>query len=172
MDVEKFHKHKRNPDGLQNTCKKCHREYVNDYQARKRAEDPEGWAATQRERVAAANAKIAEWVKKNPELARLYRRARTHGLTNERMQELYDRAGGKCEICGDEVEDRKMHVDHCHTTGDVRGMLCQHCNTGLGKFRDSVQNLQNAIRYLSNTTKHFKRDRKRYHHRNTLKDTK
>ena len=43
---------------------------------------------------------------------------------------------------------RLLAVDHCHTTGDIRGLLCTHCNSGLGWFRDDEAYLQKAIDYL------------------------
>jgi hypothetical protein len=52
--------------------------------------------------------------------------------------------GGKCLLC-DKPADV---VDHCHTTGAVRGLLCGSCNRGLGDFGENVQALKNAIRYL------------------------
>ena len=48
----------------------------------------------------------------------------------------------------DEVKGR-LHVDHCHDTGVVRGLLCSHCNTALGKFQDSPELLTAAIRYIA-----------------------
>lgn len=57
----------------------------------------------------------------------------------------------KCAICAcDETEAYKslLFVDHCHTTKKIRGLLCHHCNTALGKFRDSPDILSSAIRYL------------------------
>lgn len=41
-----------------------------------------------------------------------------------------------------------VHVDHCHTTNDIRGLLCRHCNLLLGHAKDRVVVLQAAIRYL------------------------
>lgn len=61
---------------------------------------------------------------------------------------------GKCKICGREIllfgesKHRTAHVDHDHSTGKVRGLLCQECNTGFGKFRDNTEYLANAIKYL------------------------
>jgi hypothetical protein len=57
----------------------------------------------------------------------------------------------KCAICAcDETEAFKslLFVDHCHTTKKIRGLLCHHCNTALGKFRDSSEILAKAIQYL------------------------
>lgn len=57
----------------------------------------------------------------------------------------------KCAICDcDETEAFKglLFVDHCHTTKKIRGLLCHHCNTALGKFRDSPKILAKAIQYL------------------------
>jgi len=53
---------------------------------------------------------------------------------------------GCCKICG---KDGYLYVDHCHAGGHVRGLLCPQCNSGLGMFKDSVENLSAAIRYLS-----------------------
>ena len=57
---------------------------------------------------------------------------------------MYD---GHCHICCSPVE-RDCHIDHCHDTGKVRGLLCATCNKGLGLFKDSVPNLKAAINYL------------------------
>jgi hypothetical protein len=54
---------------------------------------------------------------------------------------------GLCNICL--VQLKKVHVDHCHVSGRVRGLLCVSCNNGLARFRDSVEILNAAIRYLS-----------------------
>jgi hypothetical protein len=55
---------------------------------------------------------------------------------------------GACAICGE--TGKPLNVDHCHTTGVVRGLLCTKCNTALGKFGDDVKLLQKAIEYLKN----------------------
>ena len=57
-------------------------------------------------------------------------------------------ADGKCMICGDSQTGRKLAIDHCHQTGKMRGVLCHHCNVGLGHFRDNPDLLLAAINYL------------------------
>lgn len=55
----------------------------------------------------------------------------------------------KCDICGCKPNAIKRHnIDHCHKTGSVRGLLCDSCNTGIGKFKDDTSLLANAIKYL------------------------
>jgi hypothetical protein len=60
----------------------------------------------------------------------------------ERLLELQD---GKCAIC---TKVTKLHVDHCHTTSVVRGLLCSSCNTAIGHFGESEEILTSAINYL------------------------
>jgi hypothetical protein len=59
--------------------------------------------------------------------------------------------GGSCKICKTHESNlkRKLFVDHCHTTGSVRGLLCQSCNTMIGNAKDNILVLQAAINYLS-----------------------
>jgi len=54
-----------------------------------------------------------------------------------------------CQLCG---ADTKLCLDHNHKTGEFRGWICTTCNSGLGKFGDSVERLQAAIDYLNETT--------------------
>jgi len=63
---------------------------------------------------------------------------------------LYDAQKGKCACCGihEEGFERKLHVDHDHKTGKIRGLLCTQCNPGLGYFQDSIERLEKAITYL------------------------
>lgn len=65
---------------------------------------------------------------------------------------------GLCKICSKELylfspkKSTTAHVDHDHKTGKVRGLLCQECNTGLGKFNDNVGLFYRAIEYLKNNS--------------------
>jgi hypothetical protein len=73
-----------------------------------------------------------------------------YGITSEKYWELFNKQGGLCACCGQshELFKRRLHVDHDHTTGQVRGLLCTECNPGLGYFQDSIERLEMAITYL------------------------
>lgn len=70
----------------------------------------------------------------------------TYGLSQPDFDVLVDRADDRCESCGDPTI--VMHIDHDHATGKVRGLLCQDCNLGIGRFRDSPERLRQAAAYL------------------------
>ena len=61
--------------------------------------------------------------------------------------------GGSCFICnaerGDKTRD-KLFVDHCHTSGEVRGLLCGRCNTAIGMLEDDPSLVTKALNYLIN----------------------
>lgn len=107
--------------GSSSYCRECRREYTN-----------------------AHNKK--HYQRKKPEYRARFVKWK-YGLSLEQYAELYTKQGGKCAICGIKSE-RALAVDHDHTTGAVRGLLCKGCNTGLGNFGDDVEKLRSAIRYL------------------------
>ena len=75
------------------------------------------------------------------------------GITLEQWDEIYERQGGVCWMCGHDGKGihkwNRLMVDHCHSTGEVRGLLCHHCNAGLGHFKDDPLLLQRAMDYLN-----------------------
>lgn len=77
-----------------------------------------------------------------------------YGLEPEQYSDFLEKQGWKCAICKTPIGLEKTgHVDHCHSTNKVRGILCFLCNTGLGKFKDNVEILEEAIRYLNGSRK-------------------
>lgn len=70
------------------------------------------------------------------------------GITSADYYEMLKEQKSVCAICGEKDENRNLHVDHDHETGEVRGLLCKQCNHGLGNFRDNKQYLNSAIEYL------------------------
>jgi len=71
-----------------------------------------------------------------------------YGLTPEDYDRLLRDQNGVCVICGRPPQRKRLHVDHDHETGVVRGLLCYRCNTGIGLFGDSVDRLLGAAHYL------------------------
>ena len=88
-----------------------------------------------------------EYRRKNREYVNARDAANIYGITVEQALELKRRKA--CDICGahPQREGWSHAIDHCHSSGEVRGVLCMQCNQGLGKFRDSPEPLQAAIMY-------------------------
>lgn len=111
----------------------------------------------------ANNAAAARYRERNPERAANTSRnthlKNTMGISLKIYEELLAAQRGVCAICGN-VETalgrggaiKPLAVDHCHTTGRVRGLLCYACNTMLGFSKDNVTVLQTAINYLHMAT--------------------
>lgn len=76
-------------------------------------------------------------------------------ISFEEYEQMLSKQDGKCAICNEKEtikqktgKVRSLSIDHCHTTGKVRGLLCTNCNGGLGFFKDNKKLLRNAIKYL------------------------
>ena len=80
---------------------------------------------------------------------KLYRLKRV-GLTETTYLELFASQDNKCAICDRNLEPftKDAHVDHCHVTGAVRGILCRGCNCGIGQLGDSYERVKRATDYL------------------------
>jgi hypothetical protein len=88
---------------------------------------------------------------KNREKIRGENLKRRYGISSVDFDAMLLRQDGKCAICGTSSpggRNNSFHVDHDHTTGIVRGLLCHHCNTAIGKFNDDPVILAKAILYL------------------------
>ena len=77
------------------------------------------------------------------------RRKSQFGITQEEYDAMREAQGYVCVICKKECRTgRNLAVDHDHTTGKIRGLLCQACNQGLGHFFDNTGFLERAVLYL------------------------
>lgn len=129
--LSKFGKKRRLPDGFNYRCKKCE----------------------------SANSMKRHYA--NPEKAAIKDRAqslrRNFGISVADYNVWMELQEGCCAICGAEEADsrgRRLHVDHCHSTGAVRGLLCGACNMGLGQFGDNAHRLASALDYLMQPAGH------------------
>jgi hypothetical protein len=75
------------------------------------------------------------------------RRCDKYGITVAQYDAMREAQENLCAICSGEM--KVACIDHCHSNGRVRGLLCMPCNTGLGFFRDNPENLAKAIAYLA-----------------------
>ena len=77
----------------------------------------------------------------------------TYGITTEDYDEMRESQGYACKLCGiNETESSGkglLHIDHCHRTGKVRGLLCSNCNTALGLLQDSPSLIIAAFNYIN-----------------------
>ena len=115
-------------DGLKYHCKRCAIEYTNN------------------------------WKRNNPVTRKLSNRKTKvklkYGATPETIRLMLEAQNFTCAVCPAPIsfsatsKKQKPHIDHCHDTGVVRGLLCLTCNTGLGMFQDSRQLLLAAMNYL------------------------
>jgi hypothetical protein len=134
-------------DGHRNDCKKCNLAA----KAARTALDPEA----NRERV-------KRWQRENPERLNEYRRRperqradreyhllRKYGITIKQYDAMLAAQNGVCAICDEpRPEERTLHVDHDHETGEIRGLLCFRCNQTLGSLQENYELFQKAADYL------------------------
>ncbi len=102
--------------------------------------------------------RLAKWEKKNRvQRTERQRRAnwsresvlRKYGLTQKDYDVLMERQDGVCAICSNPPpEGKRLHIDHCHQTGKVRGLLCIGCNWAIGHLGDNARGVIRAFVYL------------------------
>jgi hypothetical protein len=134
--LDDFHRDKRSRSGRTTYCKGCQVAKSRQWYA----DNPERAAAQTRLRV-----------QRNPDVYRDQNYRLKYGITLAEYDSLLELQGGVCKICK-HAEGRaataNLAVDHDHSTGEVRGLLCSNCNRALGLFEDSPELLQNAAAYL------------------------
>lgn len=140
-------------------CRKCNEvKPIDDFYLKKSATTVSGfhrkWSCK------ACDSSLArQWSKGNPDRARLNKWRSDlkvkYGINEEQWWEIFDKQGGCCAICEERETSRhssgtvfRMSVDHCHTTGKIRGILCNNCNRAVGLLKDNAQLLRKAADYL------------------------
>lgn len=120
--LEEFHANQRARDKVQTYCKLCQLEYNRANKHGKVSRD------------------------KNPEGGKNRRLKSRYGITLVEFNDLLIKQNHRCAIC--KCDGSNWHVDHCHESREVRGILCMTCNIGLGHFKDDTKLLDAAIEYL------------------------
>lgn len=98
--------------------------------------------------------KEKEWFNNNKEYLKWKAIEKNYGITKEQYIELFNKQNGVCAIC-EKVETvihnngnvRSLSIDHCHTTGKVRGLLCHTCNVAIGSFYHNPELIRKAALY-------------------------
>jgi len=130
LETSNFHKSSIRNDGLQLWCKEC----------------------------GLAHKKYAYHTTRKMPVRMLSRETqlRKYGLSIKDYDELLYSQDGKCDICkrvptkgGNQFVKNFLVIDHDHSNGKVRGLLCSECNLGISKFEENEQFLLNAIKYLN-----------------------
>ena len=158
----KFRRATREKDGLQHTCRACRDDA---YRNNLRERQPEGTkhcptcetpkdvaefntARNTADGLAAICRECVKWTS----------REKKYGITHSEFDRMLVGQGGRCAIClTDSPHTDAKHpdgwcVDHDHESGNVRGILCLPCNTGLGSFGDDTDRLSAAAAYLRRHT--------------------
>ena len=140
------------PDGVRKHCKKCR----NAYRRAAHADNPQKLRDYKRmEDKTKVNARARRYRKENPDKFKGYHLKKEFGLTLEDFKRILSKQGGVCALCLQPEKSmhksgtlKELSVDHDHTTGVVRGLLCWVCNTGIGKMQDDPALLRAAADYV------------------------
>lgn len=142
--TSEFHRNKARKDGLQYTCKPCAIRTV---------------VASQRNNRDAYNSRNREWYRANPNASRAAHLKRKYGITQADYDALLAAQGDGCAICHNDIQragaarsgqpSRWFCVDHDHTTGKVRGLLCRRCNALAGWAEDTPELFKAVREYLA-----------------------
>jgi hypothetical protein len=165
---EQFQRSKRTEDGRLGICRECNRKTEKAYYE-KNHDRYKQWRIKNKE-----NQKVkqkawyqehkGEYLEKrradyfaNPEnrhkrMVRMRARnfLKKYGLSTEQIGKILDKQKGKCAVCLKELDSskpRSIHIDHCHNTGIVRGILCVRCNSAEGHL-GTVENAERLLNYM------------------------
>ena len=121
------------------------------YQRRRRAEDPDKHRR-----------QLREWHRSNPSKRRDYELRANYGMTLQQYDTMLEEQGGVCAVCrqpessvNQRGQVKPLAVDHCHSTGRIRGLLCSGCNVSIGHAKDNPETLRNLANYLEANTNVF-----------------
>ncbi len=137
LEDQKFYikRYKNGTVGLRSYCKDCSRKERDTWRASS-SRDNERNKQYNKEHAAEIRGK---------KLANNYWPELTWQAALDKWRSMYTAQNGKC-LFGHETT--RLHVDHCHETGKVRGLLCYNCNNGIGRFKENIDVLKQVVIYL------------------------
>jgi phosphopantetheinyl transferase (holo-ACP synthase) len=143
--VDCFYKNIRYKNGIKGTCKDCDKN-TSKHSMKKYRSTEKGYQNCK----ISINKTIAKDFEKHKWACKksVYKALGLH-ITKEEYDFKLKAQDNKCAICNKPPEGKKsLSLDHCHTTLTIRGFLCTNCNLAIGKFKDDLELLNNAINYL------------------------
>lgn len=135
---DQFHIRRINSDGRDNKCKICATNYRRDQQKKQRA------------KLGKFPRKLNKYKNKSKEYQKDKFLKYQYGISLDDYNVIFANQKGCCAICSKHQIhlDKTLHVDHCHKTSKIRGLLCSMCNQALGMLEDNVDTLEKAKNYL------------------------
>jgi hypothetical protein len=153
-NLEDFYKKKTGARGVSSLCNKCDREYHREYYKLRQLRYKENLIVEQKDYIPPRKDERAQWSKedriKNPSKYRNQLYKTQYGITLEQYNILLKSQDYKCANNGCTIthsEQMKLCVDHCHTTKEVRGLLCRGCNTALGQLKENTERICGLMEY-------------------------
>jgi hypothetical protein len=149
--LDQFYANPKGRNGTRPECKTCTGEIRRAWYANNRKAEIERVTAWQREHPDKLKARMDAFraAGKKKLSDRKSHLKRKYGLSLEQYDAMLAAQGGVCAICHlPRPDERRLHVDHDHETGEIRGLLCFSCNNALGDFRDSLELFRAAAEYL------------------------
>ena len=140
--LSEFHKDRTNKHGVRTSCSSCNKEYARAY----RLKNPDKEKIKERNRIYYRQ----RFRDSKEERERSWRRQGI-SLTYCEYEKMLQESEFRCDICNTHQDDLNcsLSIDHCHKTGEVRGLLCRKCNSAIGMLDDNPELLNRALNYLT-----------------------
>lgn len=139
LEIKAIELFRKRAKGYESYCKQCEANYNKEYL--------KNWVIKNRNKSNTIKTKYQKSSKGkiNSKYSKIKSR---YGLTKEEYDRLIISTGNICSLCNNEFINNKYCVDHCHSTGKIRGIICDRCNKALGLVKDSKTTLMNMLNYL------------------------
>lgn len=140
---------------LRARCRECDKaphkianaKWIESYPEKRQAAHKKYYAGNKEKHKACVVACRKKDYARNPKKFLIRNRQWLYGITEKQWQAMFRKQGGACALCR-KIFVKTPHVDHCHDTGKIRGLLCMNCNLSLGTLGDTAEALQKVVQYL------------------------
>lgn len=149
--LSEFYRNKNCKDGFRSVCKPCGKNWREAYAEANRAHIAERMREYRAKNLDRLKEGQRAYKARNASTLAAKKREKYTGFSPAHFDATVKGQGFACAICKRDfllLTKQQVHADHCHATGKPRGVLCQICNTGLGKFSDDPAMLRKAAEYL------------------------